>query len=458
MSNESYVARLGRYAASIEPAAIPAPVTERLKSCLLYNLSLAMATLERRNQTHQAVDAVYRAGGRSSLIGGAGDALRSAADAACVNASLITARGQNDTHAAINGHLGCVVIPAVLALAEEREADAGDVLAALAAGYEIPPRIAGGAMADIVARGLRGTSMFTVFGAAAGGARVLGLDARRIGHAIAIAANHCAGLVQCYAEGSMEWQLQVAEAARAGVAAALMAERGVVAADAVLEGPRGFYQAYGAKTPALELAGWTIPDVTFKPFPGCAINQPAAALLLDLMHAEGIAQKDAASVEVSLHPAHAHYPGIDKAGPFASEAAAIMSAPFMLSVALENGTIANADFAQRHADDPIHAWSRRVTVKADDGLRPFDCRIALRGTDGRLLSASSIGGRQLVFDWARTVELCKGLSREWPAPPGGTAFDALRDVVQSIDCGNNRRFASRLMSATRPADTSFITS
>jgi 2-methylcitrate dehydratase PrpD len=450
MSNESMVARLGSYAAAMESGMLPAEAIERLKSCLLYNLSLGMATLERRNLTHQAIDAIYCASGTASLIGVHDGGGRSAADAACVNASLITARGQNDTHAGINGHLGCVVIPAVLALAEERGADAETVLAALAVGYEIPPRIAGSAVSGIVARGLRGTSMFAVFGAAAASARVIGLDARRIGHAIAIAANHCAGLVQCYAEGSMEWQLQVAEAARAGVVAALMAERGIVAADAVLEGPRGFYQAYGNATPELVLDGWTIPEVSFKPFPGCAINQPPAAVLIGLMQAEGIVQADVASVDVALHPAHASYPGIGKAGPFATEAAAIMSAPFMLSVALERGSIAAEDFAERYASDPVHAWSARVTVTADEALKPFDCRVVVRCHDGRFLTACSIGGRQLMFDWSQTVGICEGLSREWPVQNNPRAFDALRDAVLAIDCGNTMRFASHLMSATRP--------
>lgn len=60
---------------------------------------------------------------------------------AFINASLTTARGQNDTHPQLLTHIGCIVIPAVLALAEMGEAPDQLVLYALLVGHESIPRI-----------------------------------------------------------------------------------------------------------------------------------------------------------------------------------------------------------------------------------------------------------------------------------------------------------------------------
>lgn len=78
---------------------------------------------------------------------------RSPAHAAALNAARLPSRSQNDTHAAISGHLGCVVWPAVLALAEHCESDAADVMAAALAGFEVAVRMAGDLAADTTARG-----------------------------------------------------------------------------------------------------------------------------------------------------------------------------------------------------------------------------------------------------------------------------------------------------------------
>lgn len=445
MSNRSYIAKLGAFVASMDAAALPSDVVEHIKSCLLYNVSLALATIRQRNTVHQAIEAIYSAPGRCSIFGK--EPSRNAADAACLNASLITARGQNDTHPGINGHIGCVVIPAVLALAEERNARAADVLAALTAGYEILPRIAGSAVGDIVARGFRGTSVFAVFGAAAACARVLRLTEDETSNAISIATNYCAGLVQCYAEGTMEWQIQVAEAARAGVISALMAEQGVVAATGALEGEKGFYHAYARSIPSLIMEGWTIDQVTFKPYPGCAINQLPTATLIQALDVEGISQHSIDRIELALHPSHAQYPGIDRAGPFTTEAAAIMSAPFMLSIAAEKRTLSSHDFSKRYADDPIHEWSQRVTVTPDSELKPFECRVVINTRDGRVFSIGSRGSKQLVFDWQRTVRLCRDLSQEWTLPNADAILDRICETIQRMDRPEAEGFAKVLASA-----------
>lgn len=443
------VHRLGAYVDGLRVEDFPPSVLERVASCLLYNLSLGMVAAEPEHAVQKAIRSVHPAHGVANLLGG-GEA-RSAADAAAINAAAITLRGQNDTHAAMNGHVGCLVVPAVLALAQERGSDLQDVLAALVAGYEVAPRIGDGMAATAMARGWRGTSLFGVFGVAAACARLLRCAPDQVAHALSLAANFAGGLVRCYAEGTPEWAAQVAHASRAGMQAALLAHQGMQAAAEILEGSGGFYQALGGEARPLSLQDWWIEDVSFKPFPGCAINQVPTAVLLDLVRSESLDAGQVAGVTLSLHPSHAAYPGVDRHGPFNSEAAAIMSAPFMLQLALEHGSLRQADFADRFGAGALHTRSQQVRVVADASLAPFACQVQVALRDGGTREAASAGTRGLMMDWERTVVLTRSLAAEQPRSFGEAAHVRLVRAVQRCVHTRDTQALDDLFKALLPA-------
>ncbi|VTU33438.1 MmgE/PrpD family protein [Variovorax sp. PBL-H6] len=439
---------MGRYVASMQAQDLPPVQLDRLAACMLYNFSIASAGYDPSDVIQSAMLAVHNAPGCCSLL--AGGAPRSAVDAAGINAEMIAAGGQTDTHIDMGGHLGCVVIPAVLALAEQRNASPRDIVAALSAGYELPPRIGRGAVAETTARGFRGTSLFGVFGAAAGAARVIGLDPQRTAHALSLAANLAGGITQCYTDGSPEGPLQVAHASRAGVHAALLAEQGVTASHHVFEGGNGFFKAFSGAVHDVPLDGWTLPEVTFKPFPGCAINQLPVFVLLDIMRAESLETADIETVDLRLAPSHASYPGIDRHGPFDTRMSAVMSAPFMMQVAMDTGTLHRADFSQRFgAHDSVHGRSSRIRVHADAALAPFESRLEMTLVDGRRLKRAAPPVSALALDWAQTLALCAGLSRGWPVADGTAAFERLRVAVEALMYKPAAGSLANLMEASR---------
>ena len=57
--------------------------------------------------------------------------------AAFANGVALHARAQDDTHYASQAHPGAAILPAALALAEQRGTDGATLLAALVAGYEM---------------------------------------------------------------------------------------------------------------------------------------------------------------------------------------------------------------------------------------------------------------------------------------------------------------------------------
>ncbi|SDV50763.1 MmgE/PrpD family protein [Chitinasiproducens palmae] len=430
--SESYVQRLGLFVASRERHLLPASVLDRLQACLLFNLSVALAAPAPDSSRH-AIEASHAAPGAATCW--RTGATLTPGDAACRNAALITARGQNDTHAAMNGHIGCVAIPAVLSLAEAVGASSSDVCAALVSAYEVAPWVARGAAADSGARGLRGTSLYGVFAAAAGAARVLRLGPHATAAALSIATQFSGGTMQCWAEGTPEWLLQVGMTSRAGVIAAQLAAHGMAGAARALEGENGFYRAFAGQVPVWDrqdAAPHEILDVTFKPFPGCTINQLPVKTLLDCKRAEAFSAESVARIKVTLHPAYAAYPGVARHGPFDTVGSAIMSAPFMLQTVLENDTIALTDFAPGSVPSHVHERSRQITIDADSQLEPFHCRLEIALKDGRTLLATSGSPAQLAYGLDETVRLTRELAHEWAVIDSSAAHALLARQIAAV--------------------------
>ncbi|WP_250519179.1 MmgE/PrpD family protein [Caballeronia sp. ATUFL_M1_KS5A] len=438
----TYVERLGAFIASRKADSMTETVRQKLQSCLLFNLSVAFGA-PHADAVRLALEALHAASGNAACW--RTGASLTPADAAFRNAALISARGQNDTHAAINGHIGCVAIPAVFALAQATGATAADVRAALLCAYDVAPLIAHDAAMKSGERGFRGTSLYGVFAAAAGAARVLRLDARQCAVALSLASQFCGGTMQCWAEGTPEWLMQVGLASRAGVVAALLAQDGMTATSLALEGPNGFYRAFSGAIPDWHWDGEPtneILNVTFKPFPGCTINQLPVKTLLDCKAREAFNAAEVEHMSLALHPAYARYPGIDRYGPFDSAASAIMSAPYMLQCALVNGTLTLSDFTPDTGATSLHASSRRVAVVADESLAPFHCRIDIGMRDGRAITALSEPPSALSYSFGETVSLTEAISEEWRIRDRRSAHARLTDRIVSLcsDSASARTF------------------
>lgn len=393
----------------------------------------------------RAIGAVFAGSGNAQIIGSR--ARRSVPDAAAVNAALMTARCQTDTTMDCMAHLGCVAIPAVLALAQERDLATPDIVAAIFAGYDVPPRLARGSAAASNARGFRGSSIYGVLAATAASARVMRLDDAKAAHALSIAANLASGLLRCYVEGTAEDTIQVAQACRSGVVAAMLAEEGAVAADFTFEGDGGFLKAFAGPFEPPSFGGDMLGPVVFKVVPGCIINQLPFLALTGLMRDHAIASEDVASVQVYFSSTGARYPGIDAFGPFSSRQGAIMSTAFMLEIVLQNGAITIGDYSARHGPDPVHEQSRRIRVVEREMPSRLACEveIVLRGGSVRRCAMPSVDRLRLTRTQA--VEVCRSMSNEWKGAGAGD-FDRLGNAVTALVRRTAGMDAGRLVDAT----------
>src|ERR1019366_512959 len=139
------------------------------------------------------------------------------------------------------GHSGACVVPAVCALADAVGADGKTVLLAVAAGYDLAARVLDGAggYRPHKDRGWHSTGTCGVFGAAAGAASVLKLDALHYAWALGIAGSLAGGTWAFLADGATTKRFHLGKSAESGVTAACLAEAGMTGPRQLLESPYG---------------------------------------------------------------------------------------------------------------------------------------------------------------------------------------------------------------------------
>lgn len=431
----TFTQQAGQWVAGLDGDSLSHARCERLQAMLLYNLVVALVGHMPQDPMQQALRQLYSTPGPVPLIG-SGETL-SLDDATASHVVLAIAAGFTDTHPACMGHIGSVMVPPLLALAQQTQASRADVVGSLCAGFELPPRLGLGAANASTQRGFRGTTVFGVFGAAAACARILRLDAERCAHALGIAASFASGLTQCFEEGTAESQAQTIQAARAGLHAAQLAAAGMKAAPHALEGRQGFYRAYAGQVPErLDWDGSPLDELVIKPFPGCAVNQLPVLLLQRLMTQHQIEPQRVASMVLSLNPDDAAYPGITSHGPFAGRMGAIMSAPFMLTVALDQSVLRLSDFSDRFSEDPVHARSRFVEVRTDASLAPFECELRIRQHGGETCRIRSTARQDLVLGLEAMRKLCPQLLASAQSPTVRAMGDRMVQAVQGFFDGD----------------------
>jgi 2-methylcitrate dehydratase PrpD len=308
-----------------------------------------------------------------------------------------------------SAHCGCVVVPAVLAVASERGASGTAVIEAMVAGYETAIALARACHPDLRQRGFHPTGAVGPFGAAMAAGKLRGLSAEQLADALGIAASSSAGLFAFVNGGADIKRLHAGHAAREGLQAALLAEQGVEGPPGVIEARDGFMQAFALGRTERARALALPPDVSFgitdcyiKPYACCRHIQPAVEALVDLLAAEQIPTDDVQRIEVETYriaAEHAHTGWDD----FAS---AQLSFPYLMSLALRYRGIRLEHFTDEVRRDPaFDALARKLHVTAPleidrlyPQLRPARVTVTTAGRKVTRQADEALGSRQVPLD------------------------------------------------------------
>lgn len=427
------VQTLAARAAAVGSADLPPRALDQAKACLIFGLTMACA-----GNSDEPVWQTLSAGAEHGLLAtGSG---RSVAEVAAANAVLFASRGQNDSHRGLSGHVGCVALPALLAVAEAESRTGAALVRGIIAAYEIAATAAEGFADTLRGKGLRTTSWFGPAASAAGIAVLRGQPVETIAHAIALGFDAGSGSIQCWVEGSDDWRWQAGRSAAAGIVAADLAAAGSTGSASILDGAKGLYKAFDAKPRPFDTRpAWLITETELKPFPGCFINQLPVAALAALMAEASATAADVERLTVTMNMHDSSYPGVSDHGPFASEGAAVMSAPFMLAGTLRDGQPEVRHFREEYNGGDLHDLSASIRIHGSSSVEPYSATLSLELKDGRLLHRATKHDefRGLSFD--RATALIAPVVRAWPWPDRTTRFRHLRAAVAALPGGDGAR-------------------
>jgi 2-methylcitrate dehydratase PrpD len=326
----------------------------------------------------------------------------SADEAAMANAVAAHALDYDDMCFVSLAHPSCVLVPAILAAGETVGASGRDMLDAYVSGFELEGRL--GLVMNprhYHERGWHCTSSIGTLGAAAAAARLLGLDAAGVTHALGIAASSACGLKENL--GSMVKPLHAGMAARNGVMAARLAKAGFIASAQTIEGPQGYLAAMDSQRPAAALLNavadlgsrWEILDtgVTVKLYPSCAATHPPLDAVLALKQRHGLTAETVASIDVEVDSMTPRLLLYDRPS---TALEAKFSMPFCMAAALVFGHPGIETFNEVR-DPQIQKFLPFVTMrinKAFDASAPLSqANVTVKLKDGREVSERADGAR-----------------------------------------------------------------
>ncbi|MFC1902572.1 MmgE/PrpD family protein [Chloroflexota bacterium] len=211
-------------------------------------------------------------------------------NAALVNSTVARALDFDDVNDSAGVHPSGVIVPACLAIAERKGGVSGkELIVAVALGYDLISRLSRAAVLSFAESGWDFTNICGFFGAAAAAGKILGFNQEQLINALGIAYQQSAGSIEGSMEGHTVKALGSGFAAKGGIMAALIAEKGLTGSKGCLEGKYGFYNTYhrGLYHPELLTAGlgriFEGKNNSQKAYPCCRFNGTFADAVLAMV-------------------------------------------------------------------------------------------------------------------------------------------------------------------------------
>jgi len=454
----AYTRAMAEFAAGLQYRAIPSEVRERIKLLILDALGCALygARLEWCRILHGTLSQVD--GGESCVVWGTGRRL-TAPHAALANGTQVQGFELDDVHRAGVLHVGAVVLPALIAVAElRRNLSGSEFLAAAVAGYEIGPRVGLCMGPEHIGQGWHSGATVGVFSAAAAASRGLNLNSERTIHALGIAGTQAAGLMAAQ-YGAMVKRMHAGRASQSGLYGALLAEQGFTGIEDVFESEYGgFCTTFSRSRDRFDLgqltAGlgeiWQTMGVALKFYACVGSNHTTLDALQEIRRRRPF---EAGQVEkIVVHGSQATADHVGWKYEPRSLTAAQLNLPFCAATLLLEGDCSVDQFTEGAVADPARiALANRVEVIAEPQITAKGAsfrhlvRVTVRLRGGERLECTKEAPRGSERDFASAAEIThkyEQLARH--ALPEGRVAE-LRDAVLGLESLSDAASIATLM-------------
>ncbi|HTB18477.1 MAG TPA: MmgE/PrpD family protein [Bryobacteraceae bacterium] len=361
--------RMVRAARTLTMDRLPPEAVAKVKIGLLDFLSCAF---EARDLPWgcQAIRMASVAQGQATVIG---TPLHSSpSEAAFANATLGHGLVREDMHTGAVSHLGVVIFPTLLALAQQHKASGRDFILGAISGYEVGAAVGRAILDQEMVRRFRPTGITGPLAGAIAGSLLLGLEEDATVSALGFAANATGGLNEWPYCGGDEMFFHPGFAARNAVTAVQLAALGARASESALDGRAGLFAGFNKTDCIPRVKPFSgepleILSVYYKPAPACNYAQSPTQAALSVALQPGFRSQAVESVLVKASAAAVGYPGCDYTGPFERILQAKMSIQYCVAATLARGVIEESNY--HLLDDPeINRLAKLTQLEVDAGF------------------------------------------------------------------------------------------
>ncbi len=318
--------------------------------------------------------------------------------AALANGAAAHALDFDDQHDPARVHTSCVVLPALLATAEDAGSVSGRAfLLAMAIGAEIHARL-GLACYNSLGKGWHPTMVFGTLAASLGAGRLLKLDPAGLQNALGMAYHQASGSAQSMRDGVLSKRLGAGFAARNAVVGAALAADGLTGTRRTLEGNAGLFALYERDEVNVDVlmeglgTTWRTPEYSFKPYPCCRCNHTPIGLGISL-HDQGVRAEDVEAIEIRMGEVNWLTVGEPYDPARDSVVHAQFNASYTFARALADGRVDLQTFTRPAIADPrIVSLTHTTRVVSDAAIDPTaiePARVKVTLRSGRVVEASS---------------------------------------------------------------------
>jgi len=376
---------------------LPADVVQTLKLLLIDALGVigGAANAPGIRELNQRLAKWESAGSATGLIG---KRRYSPPTAALANGAAAHALDFDDQHDPARVHTNCVMLPALLATAEDIGNVSGkDFLLAYAVGAELHARL-GLACYNSLGKGWHPTMIFGTLAASLAAGRLLKLDAEGLRNALGMAFHQASGSAQSMRDGVLSKRLGAGFAARGAVLGAFLAADGLTGTRRPLEGTAGLIALYERDEVKPELLTeelgnlWRIREYSFKPYPCCRCNHTAIGLGIKLRN-EGVKPGDVREIEIGMGRTNWLTVGEPYDARRDSVVHAQFNAAYGFARALTDARVDLSSYQQSAIRDPaVVALATKIRVVDDSEIEPNaiePARVTITLNDGRTIEVTS---------------------------------------------------------------------
>jgi 2-methylcitrate dehydratase PrpD len=454
-AGEDTSAALAAFVAESAGTEIPLAVRDSGGTALLDTVAAMLHTHAVQPQHARLIDLIRSWGGRATCVVVGTDLRTSEPSSALANSALARGANLDDCHDESGTHPSAVVVPAVMALAESRAARGDELLRAIAIGNEVLCRLGLGVASEcgIPMQRWFPTTVFGIFGAAAGCCCLLGLDAEQTRHAFGIALAQASGTLEPFSPSGQKSAMRgmiSGFAAQGAVQAAMMASLGVTGPADGIDGRFGLSASYfdGTIDQSRVLNGlgseWAIAGIGLKPWPVVRYLNAYVDAMRQLANDSIFGPEDIARIEVHVSGyAHKFFePGEMQRKPVNYDNA-VHALPFLIGLMAIERTITPHSILA-NLDNPTIADLAGKVVPVEDPAfgsdnRPGPGKIAVHTRLGEVFERTvthSLGDphNPLGRDGLRAKFLAAAEGRRW-GPRADDVFDELGAIAHCENVG-----------------------